>query len=107
MAGRIAGRIGAWRSAGSVPPRGGLPREPYPSARLGPSSILVTDAGSTKARIVEGVEADSRGRASFVGAHPIAGSERQGVAHAVFLKARVLSDVLFQNTNFNASWITR
>src|SRR5205807_421974 len=52
------------------------------AARLGPSSILVTDAGSTKARIVEGVEADSRGRASFVGAHPIAGSERQGVAHA-------------------------
>lgn len=52
------------------------------SARLGPDSLLVTDAGSTKARIVEGVEADPRGRAVFVGAHPIAGSERQGVAHA-------------------------
>jgi prephenate dehydrogenase len=52
------------------------------AARLGPGSILVTDAGSTKARIVEGVEADVRGRAAFVGAHPIAGSERQGVAHA-------------------------
>jgi prephenate dehydrogenase len=52
------------------------------AARSGPSSILVTDAGSTKARIVEGVERDPRGRACFVGAHPIAGSERQGVAHA-------------------------
>jgi prephenate dehydrogenase len=52
------------------------------AARFGPGSILVTDAGSTKARIVQGVEADARGRAAFVGAHPIAGSERQGVAHA-------------------------
>ena len=52
------------------------------AARLGPGSILVTDAGSTKARIVEGVEADPRGRACFVGAHPIAGSERQGAAFA-------------------------
>ncbi|WP_435007291.1 prephenate dehydrogenase [Tundrisphaera lichenicola] len=52
------------------------------AARFGPESILVTDAGSTKARIVEGVEANARGRAAFVGAHPIAGSERQGVAHA-------------------------
>lgn len=50
------------------------------SAHHGPSSILVTDAGSTKKRIVEGVEFDPRARASFVGAHPIAGSERQGAA---------------------------
>ena len=50
-------------------------------ARFGSNSILVTDAGSTKARIVEGVELDPRGRASFVGAHPIAGSERQGAEH--------------------------
>jgi prephenate dehydrogenase len=52
------------------------------AARSGPSSILVTDAGSTKFRIVEGVERDPQGRAAFVGAHPIAGSERQGVAFA-------------------------
>ncbi len=52
------------------------------AARSGPNSILVTDAGSTKFRIVEGVERDARGRAAFVGAHPIAGSERQGVAFA-------------------------
>jgi len=48
------------------------------AARLGPTGILVTDAGSTKARIVSGVESDLRGRDCFVGAHPIAGSERQG-----------------------------
>jgi prephenate dehydrogenase len=52
------------------------------ASRLGPALILVTDAGSTKARIVEGVERDPRGRACFVGAHPIAGSERQGAAFA-------------------------
>jgi len=52
------------------------------ASRLGPASALVTDAGSTKRRIVEAVEADPRGLAAFVGAHPIAGSERQGVAHA-------------------------
>ncbi len=52
------------------------------AAGRGPDSILVTDAGSTKARIVREVEADPRGCATFVGAHPIAGSERQGVAHA-------------------------
>ena len=52
------------------------------AARLGPGSILVTDAGSTKARIVEGVERDLRGRETFVGAHPIAGSERKGASFA-------------------------
>jgi prephenate dehydrogenase len=52
------------------------------AARLGPGSILVTDAGSTKARIVERVEADPRGRVCFLGAHPLAGSEQQGVSHA-------------------------
>ncbi len=51
------------------------------AARSGPDSILVTDAGSTKSRIVEEVGRDPRGRACFVGAHPIAGSERQGAAH--------------------------
>jgi prephenate dehydrogenase len=52
------------------------------AARLGPESILVTDAGSTKARVVETIERDERAKRCFVGAHPIAGSERQGVAFA-------------------------
>ncbi len=42
----------------------------------------MTDAGSTKRLIVESVEASSSLAEVFVGAHPIAGSERAGVAHA-------------------------
>lgn len=42
-----------------------------------PDTIL-TDAGSTKANIVAAVAADVR----FVGAHPLAGSEKKGVEYA-------------------------
>ena len=52
------------------------------ASRLGPDSILIIDVGSTKARIVAEVEADSLARSRFVGCHPIAGSERQGVEHS-------------------------
>ena len=52
------------------------------AAGHGPASILVTDVGSTKAGIVRDVEEDPTARLVFVGAHPISGSERQGVAHA-------------------------
>jgi prephenate dehydrogenase len=52
------------------------------AAEHGPEGILVTDAGSTKQRIVEAAERHDRARAAFVAAHPIAGSERNGVAHA-------------------------
>ena len=52
-------------------------------AKHGSSELLVTDAGSTKRAIVEAVEHDERGRDVFVGGHPIAGSERQGVEFAV------------------------
>jgi prephenate dehydrogenase len=41
----------------------------------------VTDAGSTKRKIVDAAEADPSARAKFVAAHPIAGSERSGAAH--------------------------
>jgi prephenate dehydrogenase len=46
-----------------------------------PAHALVTDAGSTKRQIIEAVERHPRSSA-FVGAHPLAGSERAGVAHA-------------------------
>jgi prephenate dehydrogenase len=46
------------------------------------SKVLITDAGSTKRQIVEAVERHPRSAAVFVGAHPVAGSERRGVAHA-------------------------
>jgi prephenate dehydrogenase len=52
------------------------------AARSAPKSVLITDAGSTKALIVESIEGDDRALEAFVGGHPIAGSERKGVAHA-------------------------
>ncbi len=52
------------------------------AAADGPEGMLITDAGSTKRRIVEDVERTPRSRAVFVGGHPLAGSERKGVEHA-------------------------
>ena len=47
-----------------------------------PDSCLVTDAGSTKSRIVQQVEADGMTgttRGGYIGSHPLAGSEQSGV----------------------------
>lgn len=52
------------------------------TAALAPADVLITDAGSTKATIVDAIEADARARAAFVAAHPLAGSERSGAAHS-------------------------
>jgi prephenate dehydrogenase len=49
--------------------------------RLRPDAVI-TDAGSTKGRIVHEMEERLRGRRCFVGSHPMAGSEKQGVEHA-------------------------
>jgi prephenate dehydrogenase len=49
-------------------------------AEAGPRDLLITDAGSTKYRIVMDVERHAAARSRFVAAHPIAGSERQGAA---------------------------
>jgi prephenate dehydrogenase len=51
-------------------------------AETAPPQVLVTDAGSAKRQLVEAVERHSPSAAVFVGAHPLAGSERRGVAHA-------------------------
>ncbi len=46
-------------------------------------TAIITDAGSTKLGIVERVAAGlPGGKATFVGSHPLAGSEKTGVAHA-------------------------
>lgn len=45
-------------------------------------SCIVTDVGSTKAEIVEKAESTLPVPGFFVGAHPLAGSERNGVEHA-------------------------
>ncbi len=52
------------------------------SAEIAPAEVLVMDVGSTKRQIVETVERQAGTGSVFVGAHPIAGSERRGVAHA-------------------------
>lgn len=54
---------------------------------------LITDVGSTKAQIVQQVEADARAAAKFVGSHPIAGGEKTGPQHAradLFVGRRVV-----------------
>jgi prephenate dehydrogenase len=53
--------------------------------RLAPhcrDGAIVTDAGSTKAALVRDIERGIRDGVHFVGAHPIAGSEKTGVDYA-------------------------
>jgi prephenate dehydrogenase len=52
------------------------------AAEAAPGHVLVTDAGSSKRQIVEAVERHPRSASVFVGAHPLAGSERRGAGHA-------------------------
>ena len=51
-------------------------------AMAAPADVLITDVGSSKRQIVEAIERHPRSAAAFVGAHPLAGSERRGAAHA-------------------------
>jgi prephenate dehydrogenase len=59
-----------------------IPSDVCQAAAAAPAGSLIMDAGSTKRQIVEAVEADPAGIDAFVGAHPIAGSERSGAVHA-------------------------
>jgi len=43
---------------------------------------IITDVGSTKLGIIQGVEQLARAGARFVGSHPMAGSEQKGARHA-------------------------
>ncbi len=47
-----------------------------------PAGAIVTDVGSVKRRIVADCRSALKGRAPFVGAHPMAGSEKTGWMHA-------------------------
>ena len=47
-----------------------------------PPGTLLTDAGSTKAAIVRGIEGRLPAGVAFVGSHPLAGSEKRGPSHA-------------------------
>ncbi len=59
-----------------------IPQDVRRAAQAVAAGALVTDAGSTKRQIVESVESQLAGSEVFVGAHPIAGSERAGAVHA-------------------------
>jgi len=47
-----------------------------------PAGSLITDAGSVKGTICESLADLSTGPATFIGSHPLAGSEKQGFEHA-------------------------
>lgn len=59
-----------------------IPKDVRRVAEIAPADVLVTDAGSTKRQIVEAVERIPSAAGVFVGAHPLAGSERSGAGHA-------------------------
>jgi prephenate dehydrogenase len=51
-------------------------------ARLAPRGAVLTDAGSTKALLVDEIESAVPDHVAFVGSHPLAGSEKRGPEHA-------------------------
>jgi cyclohexadieny/prephenate dehydrogenase len=55
-----------------------IARQALDAAPYAKPLALFTDAGSTKASIVRDLEAKLPGHLRFVGAHPLAGSEKQG-----------------------------
>jgi prephenate dehydrogenase len=52
------------------------------AAAAAPECAILTDAGSTKESIVKTVDAELGRKNRFVGSHPLAGSEKTGVANA-------------------------
>ena len=52
------------------------------AAEAAPADVLITDAGSSKRKLIEAVERQPKAAAVFAGAHPLAGSERRGVINA-------------------------
>jgi len=63
-------------------PVGAMVRLARQAAGAMPKGALVTDVGSTKARLVGELERVADGRFRYVGSHPMAGSEKRGVAEA-------------------------
>lgn len=60
-----------------------IPALAWQAARFAKPGAIITDVGSTKAWIVARLEKLLRGsRVSFVGSHPMAGSEKTSVEHA-------------------------
>lgn len=59
-----------------------IARQVLEAASLCAAGALLTDTGSTKGEIVRAVEEGLPAGVSFVGAHPLAGSEKHGPEHA-------------------------
>jgi cyclohexadieny/prephenate dehydrogenase len=59
-----------------------IARQILEAATAAKPGAIFTDAGSTKANIVRRVEAELPEHVVFLGSHPLAGSEKQGVEHA-------------------------
>jgi len=66
--------------------------------------VIVIDAGSTKSEIVKEIEAFLPDGANFVGSHPLAGSEKSGIAYADkdLFKGRYCILTKTGHTNVNA-----
>lgn len=54
----------------------------YEAIASAPAGAVITDVGSTKRSIVEHAASLAREGVHFIGSHPMAGSEKSGVAHA-------------------------
>jgi cyclohexadieny/prephenate dehydrogenase len=59
-----------------------IARQARQAAQYAMPGSLFTDAGSTKGTIVRDLDGKLPDHVRFVGAHPLAGSEKQGVEHA-------------------------
>ncbi len=59
-----------------------IARQAREAANYAKPGVLFTDAGSTKANIVRDLERQLPAHVRFVGAHPLAGSEKQGAENA-------------------------
>jgi prephenate dehydrogenase len=59
-----------------------IARQARTAAGYAMPGVLFTDAGSTKGTIVRDLDGKLPDHVRFVGAHPLAGSERQGAEHA-------------------------
>lgn len=74
------------------------------AARHMKAGSVITDAGSTKANIVEALEGELPERVYFVGSHPLAGSEKRGpeFADAELFRGRLVVVTPTEETNSDA-----
>lgn len=72
-----------------------------------PSGAIVSDVGSVKGQLVFDAEAVLPSTAYFVGAHPIAGKEKSGVAHATSKLFEGASCIVTPTPQTNADALTK